>query len=245
METVQSDKFFEDKSPTDTKEEAPKLILTASVISFDFDFITSDPTKSRADEIKVLLVKNKKPPKRSKEGKPPGIGVPTGQFESKETAPSAAEREMEDETGCVMRKIIGKLFVVHKLVKVDGNPAPNEIHVFLVEASEAINKVKEIDEIDASFEPWVPLRQAFEMPKAQDKNGGNKNPNGIYFQHLKRLHRAIYSMVYDVEDLIDGKAASKWLEPNRRSLINAMVDLQRDGLLDEFLPKDDPEEMPA
>src|SRR3990167_10431046 len=130
METEQTEQIFEET----TTEETRKLILTISTIAFDFDLVTSDPSRSRADEIKVLLVKNKKPPKKSKEGKPPGIGVPTGQFESKETALSAAEREMEDETGCLMRRVVGKLFIVHKRLRIDGNIVPNEIHIFLVEA---------------------------------------------------------------------------------------------------------------
>jgi len=128
METLQSGQFFEE-----SVNVANKPILTVSAIAFDFDFTTSNPSRSRADEIKVLLVKNKKPPKRSKEGKPPGIGIPTGQFESKEAALSAAERELEDETGCQMRRSVGKLFVMHKRLKIDGDFVSNEIHVFLVE----------------------------------------------------------------------------------------------------------------
>ena len=124
METTpQTEQFLEENA---TIVHQP--IFTASVVALDFDLVTSAPSKSRADEIKVLLVKNKKPPKKSKEGKPPGIGVPTGQFESKETALSAAEREMEDETGCLMRRVVGKLFIVHKRLRIDGNIVPNEIH---------------------------------------------------------------------------------------------------------------------
>jgi len=228
METLQSGQFFEE-----SVNVANKPILTVSAIAFDFDFTTSNPSRSRADEIKVLLVKNKKPPKRSKEGKPPGIGIQTGQFESKEAALSAAERELEDETGCQMRRSVGKLFVMHKRLKIDGDFVSNEIHVFLVEASEPLRKVREVDEIDASFEPWVPLRQVFEMPFAQNRGGGNKNPNGIYFSHLRRLYSAIESMVFYPEDLIDGEAVKQWLKPNRESLVAAMIDLEKEGLLEK------------
>jgi len=234
METTpQTEQFLEENA---TIVHQP--IFTASVVALDFDLVTSDPSKSRADEIKVLLVKNKKPPKKSKEGKPPGIGVPTGQFESKETALSAAEREMEDETGCLMRRVVGKLFIVHKRLRIDGNIVPNEIHIFLVEASEPIRKVRETDEIDASFEPWVPLRQVFEMPLAQG-GGSNKNPNGIYFSHLQRLYTAIESMVFYPEDLIEGEAIKQWLKPNRRHLVAAMNDLEKAGLLERFLPQNE------
>ncbi len=211
-----------------------KTIFTVSAIAFDFDLVTSDPSKSRADEIKILLPKNKKPPKRSKEGKPPGFGLPTGQLESKEAMLHALKRETEDETGCSVTKIIGKLFVVNKHLKIDGNSVPNEIHVFLVEASDTLHKVREVEEIDASAEPWILLRQVFEKPFAQDKSGGNKNPNGIYFSHLRRLYNAIESMVYSPEDLIDGEAVKRWLEPNRRYLMGAMSDLQKDGLLEKI-----------
>lgn len=238
METGQSSQFLEENA-----EVAVKPIFTVSAIALDFDFVTNDPDKSRADEIRVLVVKNKKPPRKSKEGKPGGFGIPTGQIESKEAMLHAVERETEDESGCSVRKIIGKLFVINKRIKIDDNPVPNEIHVFLVEASEPLRKVREADEIDGSVEPWTPLRQVFEMPKAQDKNGGNRNPNGIYFQHLKRLYRAIESMVYNPEELIEGEAIKQWLEPNRKALMFAMADLEKRGLLEEFFPQE--EEMPA
>lgn len=237
METP-TDQFFEDKGVVCLKEEVPKIILTISAIALDFDFVTSDSSKSRADEIKVLLVKNKKPPRKSKEGKPGGCGLPTGQFESKEVALHAVKRETEEETGCLVKKVIGKLFVIHKMLKIDGNPVPNDIHVFLIEASEPIRRVTETNEIDPSFEPWISLRQVFEMPFAQDKNMGNKNPNGIYFSHLQRLYRAIESMVFSPEDLLEGEAATEWLRPNRKSLLDAMADLERAGLLEKFLTEE-------
>lgn len=229
METRQSDQFLEENGGI-----AIQPILTASAVAIDFDFTTSDPSKSRADEIRVLLVKNKKPPRKSKEGKPGGVGLPTGQFESKESASKAVERETEDETGCLVEGFIGKLFVVNKRLKIDGEIVPNEIHVFLVRASEVLYKVRETDEIDGSVEPWTPLRQVFQMPFAQDRGGDNKNVNGIYFSHVQRLYRAIESMVYSPEELIDGEAIKRWLEPNRRHLVAAMADLERDGLLEKI-----------
>ncbi len=236
MDTSQTEQFLEDKDVVHSQ------ILTVSAIAFDFDFVTSDPSKSRADEIKVLIPKNKKPPKRSKEGKPGGFGLPTGQLESKEMMLHAVERETEDETGCSVTKIIGKLFVVNKRLEIDGKPVPNEIHIFLVEASDVLNKVSEVDEIDASVEPWITLRQVFQMPFAQDKSGGSKNPNGIYFSHLQRLYNAIESMVFFPEDLIEGKAVKQWLKPNRKDLMAAMTDLEKDHLLDDFLPPGQPRE---
>ncbi|MDP3763477.1 MAG: NUDIX hydrolase, partial [bacterium] len=238
-------------SPDPLFDPTNKTIFTISAIAFDFDFTTSDPSKSRADEIRILVPKNKKPPKKSKEGKPGGFGLPTGQLESNEAMLHAVERETEDETGCSVTKIIGKLFVVHKRVTKDGEIVPNEIHVFLVEASEPLRRVREIDEIDASVDPWITLRQVFEMPHAQDKNGGNRNPDGIYFQHLKRLYRAIEFIVYGPgpEDLIDdAEVVKQWAKPNRRALVAAMINLKEDGLLDRFLPPEEEvqeEEIPA
>ncbi len=224
-----TNQFLEDKGIT------RKLILSVSAVALDFDFTTSDPSKSRADEIRVLLVKNNKPTRKSKEGKPGGFGLPTGQFESLEPALSALVRETEEETGCLVEEIVGKLFVVNKRLMIDGNPVPNEIHVFLIKASEPLNKVTEINEIDGSVEPWTPLRQVFQMPFAQDKSRGSKNPNGIYFSHLRRLYNAIESMVFHPEDLIEGDAIKRWLEPNRKALMAAMADLEKAGLLDGFL----------
>ena len=239
METRRSDQFLEENVSI-----VNHPILTISAIALDFDFVTSNPSKSRADEIRILLVKNKKPPRKSKEGKPGGFGLPTGQLESKENMLEAVKRETRDESGCSVKRIIGKLFVVNKRLVIDDSPVPNEIHVFLIEASEPLSRIREIDEIDGSIEPWVPLRQVFEMPFAQDKGGGNKNPNGIYFSHLRRLYNTVESMVFSPEDLIGGEAVRQWLKPNRRHLMGAMADLEKDGLLKDFLPPDE-SEMPA
>jgi ADP-ribose pyrophosphatase YjhB (NUDIX family) len=234
METSQSDQFLEENA-----SPANPMIMTISAIALDFDFVTSDPSKSRADEIKLLLVRNKKPPRNSKEGKPGGSGLPTGQLESKEHMLEAVKRETRDESGCSVKKIVAKLFVVHKRLMIDGNTVPNEIHVYLVEASEPLSRIREVDEIDGTVEPWVPLRQVFEMPFAQDKGGGSRNANGIYFSHLRRLYNAIESMVFSPEDLLEGEAAKLWLKPNREALMSAMADLENAGLLKEFLPQDE------
>ena len=242
METDKSGKFLEENTSI-----IHPPIFTISAIAFDFDFTTSDPSKSRADEIKVLVVKNKKPPRNSKEGKPGGFGLPTGQLESKEDMIQALKRETHDESGCSVNKVIGKLFVVNKRFKADDGFIPNEIHVFLIEASEPLGRIREIDEIDGSIEPWISLREVFEMPLAQSKDGAGKNPNGIYFSHRQRLYRAIDSMIYGHEELIDGEAVKEWLKPNRRNLFSAMSDLAKSGLLDNFLPLDTSpeEEIPA
>ena len=55
METRRSDQFLEENVSI-----VNQPILTISAIALDFDFVTSNPSKSRADEIRVLLVKNKK-----------------------------------------------------------------------------------------------------------------------------------------------------------------------------------------
>ena len=184
-------------------------------------------------------MKNKKPSRKSKEGKPGGFGLPTGQLESKEAMLHAVERETQDESGCSVGKIVGKLFVVNKRIKIDDQTVPNEIHVFLVEASEPLCRIREVSEIDGSVEPWTPLRQVFEMSLAQDKGGGNRNPNGIYYSHLRRLYNAIESMVFYPEDLLEGEAVKQWLEPNRQSLMAAMNDLEKDGLLESFSPQNE------
>ncbi|GEM_PF-6343726 len=238
METIPQDSSLD--SSFKVVSFLPRIILTISAIAFDFDFVTSDPSKSRANEIRVLVPKNKKPPKKSKEGKPGGFGLPTGQLESKETMLRAIVRETEDETGCVVKKIIGKLFVVNKRLRIEDELVPNEIHVFLIEASDVLHKVREVDEIDSSVEPWTPLWQVFEMPLAQNREGGNKNPNGIYYSHLRRLYNAIESLVYNPEELVDGQAIKQWLSPEKRkALHSAMADLAKAGLLDSFLPQDD------
>lgn len=239
METNQTDNQFLEDTVIIKEEEAPKLILTISAIAFDFDYTTHDPSKSRADEIKVLLVKNKKPSRKSKEGKPGGFGLPTGQVESKEAMLHAVERETEDESGCSVKRVIGKLFIINKRLTIGEEIVPNEIHVFLVEASEPLRRIREADEIDGSVEPWKSLREVFEMPMAQDKNGSNRNPDGIYFMHIKRLYAAIESIVYNPEELLEGEAVKKWLEPNRKALMAAMADLEKDGLLERFLPQDE------
>ena len=41
-------------------------------------------------------------------------------------------------------------------------------------------------------------------------------------------------MVYNPEELLEGEAVKKWLEPNRRALFLAMADLKKDGLLEKI-----------
>lgn len=221
-------------------EIAQKRILTVSAIALDFDYTTSDPSKSRADEIKVLVIKNKKPSKKSKEGKPGGRGLPTGQVDQNEDIKSALAREVWQESGYKVKKFVGELFVVNKLLRIEEEVVPNDIHIFLVEIHDLGGKVTETDEIDASIDPWTSLREIFEMPLAQNREGGNKNPDGIYYSHRKRLYQAIESMVFEPEDFIDGEAVAKWMtDDKRRYLKEAMAELQRAGLLNDYLPKDE------
>ena len=105
METTKTEQFLEENT-----RPAHQTIFTISAIALDFDYVSSDPSKSRANEIKVLLVRNKKPARNSKEGKPGGSGLPTGQLESHEGMLEALKRETRDESGCSIKKTIGKLF---------------------------------------------------------------------------------------------------------------------------------------
>jgi len=217
----------------DTEDTTNKLILSVSAIAFDFDFVTSDPSKSRADEIRVLLIKNNKPTRKSKEGKPGGIGLPTGQLESKEAMLDALKRETRNESGYPVKTVVGKLFVVSK------PHVNNEIHVFLVETQDNQEGVRERDEIDVGFEPWVSLRAAFQLPLAQNRDGNGRNPDGMYFSHRQRLFRAIESMILFPEKLIDGGVIEAWLVPKHEVLNKAMTDLENAGLLKDFIPQHD------
>ena len=192
METEQTEQIFEET----TTEETRKLILTISTIAFDFDFVTSDPSRSRADEIKVLLVKNKKPSRKSKEGKPGGFGLPTGQVESREAILHAVERETEDESGCSVKKIIGKLFVIKKTLKIPGKENPENL------------------------------------------------PNHLNYESVpNEIHVFLESMIYNPEEeLVDGEAIKRWLEPNRQALYSAMSDLRKSGLLENFITPDEAQE---
>ena len=202
------------------------LILSISAVSLNFDFVTSDPSASKADEIRVLLPKNKKPPKGSKEGKPSAFGLPTGQLESKEEMLSALKRETRDETGYPVKQVVGKAFVIYK------HWVPNEIHLFLVESCDYPVGVREKGEIDDTIDPWHTLREIFSMPLAQDRDGSNKNPNGIYFSHRQRLFRVLETMLRHPKDMIDGDKITDWVGPNRKHLLDAMADLEEAGLLE-------------
>lgn len=213
-------------------DETPKkLIVSVSAISLNFDYVSSDPDKKRSEEIRVLLPRNKKPPKGSEERKPAGFGNPTGQVDQNETKTRAVERETEAETGYSVRQIIGEAFIVEKPW------VPNIIHVFIIESRDFPGPVKEKDEIDFTIDPWHTLKEVFTMPAAQDKYGSNRNPYGIYYSHKQRLFRAIETMIYHPEDLIDGDKIAAWLKPNRRALIAAMAELHAEGYLDELEEK--------
>lgn len=228
-----------------TEEITRKRIITVSAVAFDFDHTDVDPTKW-ADEIKVLVVKNKKPPRKSKEGKPGGRGLPTGQVDQNEDIKGALAREVWQESGYKVKRFVGELFVVNKLLKIETETVPNDIHVFLTDIYDLGGKVTETDEIDASVDPWISLREVFEMSLAQNREGGSKNPDGIYYSHRKRLYKALESMVFSPEDFIDGEAVAKWMtDEKRRYLKTAMADLERAGLLKEYLPEgENTEEMP-
>lgn len=206
-----------------TEDVSPqKLIVSVSAVAFNFDFVSSDPNLSRSDEIRVLLPKNRK---IKKDSKPPGFGLPTGQTEDKETVEYAVQRENKNETGYPVMEIIGKAFIIPKPW------VPNEIHVFLVETSDLSIGVREKEEIDCTIEPWHTLREIFSMPAAQDKFGGNRNPDGIFYSHRMRLFRFLETMLKHPQDLIDGDKIARWVKPYRKDLLSAMEDLENNGLL--------------
>lgn len=213
------------------KEELEPVTLSVSALALNFDFTTSDPNLSRADEIRVPFIQNKKPSRKSGEGKPGGRGFPTGQVDQGESLERALERETRQESGYSIRQVVGKLFIVNKVVGEER--IKNDMHIFLVDLHDLAEKVTETEEIDASVEPWISLRDAFQMPLAQDRDGGNKNPAGMYFSHRQRLFRALETMLRHPQDLIDGDRIRKWLEPNRKYLVAAMADLEASGLLDD------------
>ncbi len=228
---TQTAEFFEEN--IGQEETLDPTIITVSALAFDFDLTGTDPSKW-ADEIKMLIVKKRKPPKKACSTQPGGYGLPTGQLESKEDLFEALKRETRQESGCSVTQIISNLFVVRKTLKIDRKSVPNNLHVFLITASEPLGKVIETEEIDNSVECWIPLRQVFEMPVAQDKYGANRNPDGIFYSHRQRIYRAIVSMVFYPEELTDGEAIKKWLSPNRKYLKGAMTQLQKEGLLQQF-----------
>jgi len=218
----------------------PKLLITVSGIAINFDYVfsLSDPL---ADQIKILLVKNKKPPRNSGDKKHGGWGCPTGQQKGYKDAQGAIKFETRDEAG-YDSKIIGKIKVYSKKVKFPSDSEKgileegiNEIHLFLIEAGETFYGIREKDEIEKS--EWFTLRQVFEMPFAKSKDG-EINANGVYFAHLQRLYNAFEDMVFFPEDLIDGKAIEKWLGSNKKLLKKGMLELEKEGLLKSFLCDD-------
>ena len=60
------------------ENDTSKYTQTVLAIALDFDLVTNDPMKSRADEIKLLTIKNRKQAKKNKEKQPPGVGCPAG-----------------------------------------------------------------------------------------------------------------------------------------------------------------------
>lgn len=235
METTEQSSSLSSSTFSSTEIEQ-KRITTVSAIAFDFDGTGNDPTRW-VDEIKVLVVKNKKPPKKSKEGKPGGRGLPTGQVDQNEDIKGALAREVWQESGYKVKLFVGELFIVKKLLRIEEEIIPNDIHIFLTEIYDLGGKVTETDEIDASVDPWISLREIFEMPLAQNREGGGKNPDGIYYSHRKRLYQAIESLVFEPESFIDGEAVTKWMtDEKRRYLKTAMADLENAGFLKDYLP---------
>ena len=50
-------------------------------------------------------------------------------------------------------------------------------------------------------------------------------------------------MIYNPEEeLVDGEAIKRWLEPNRQALYSAMSDLRKSGLLENFITPDEAQE---
>ena len=211
---------------------------SVSAIAIDFDRVTNDPDKSRADEIRVLTIKNKKQPKHSKERKPPGIAVPTGGEESGETLIRAVVRETVGESGYTAGKVFGELFCEHK------NHVRNNVHVFLVEAdSTYVVPVKERDEVDQSYDNWITLREFFQLPYAIAKDGTPLDPNGIYYAHVRRLVKALNSLIFadcndpnlppDMKEAIERlpQKAFAWTKEHAEDLLSAMEDLLKDDLI--------------
>src|SRR3989338_9677486 len=81
------------------EQDPSQYTKTVMAIAFDFDYVTNSPDKSRADEIRILTIKNKKQPNKSKEKKPPGVGCPAGGVESGEDLICAVIRETLGESG--------------------------------------------------------------------------------------------------------------------------------------------------
>ena len=206
---------------------------TASTIALDFDYTTTAPEKSRADEIRILTIKNKKPPKGSKEQKPPGIGFPTGGYEgwdgngSGETGESASKRETVGESGYSVQRVLGKLFPQHR------NHIKNTVNMFLAEVdSSYVVKVRESDEVDVNYNNWITLRELFSLPYAIAKDGTPKNPNGIYFGHVKRFVDALNMMLFLSKFAHDIPAPARaWVDKHYDDLFSAISDLKRDGLI--------------
>ncbi len=222
-------KEFVDKTEND---EGVKTTHTIMAIAIDFDQVTSDPGKSRANEIRFLTVKNLKPSRKSKEQKPGGVGCVAGGVEggfgeskTAETLEHAALREVADESGYRVVKQFGELFQEEK------RQVRNIIHVHLVEVDSGyVGKVRETDEVDRNWDNWISLRQFFEMPYAAARDGTQINPDGVYFSHVRRFVKALNKLlIFDIEDL--PKTALPWVEEHGSDLSSAINDLLDDGLI--------------
>ena len=197
-------------------------------IAIDFDHVTTDPTKSRADEVRLLTINNKKQPKNSKDRKPQGVGCPTGGVESGENHKDAVLRETLDESGYgAGGKVLGEIYYEHI------HRISNTVHVFLLEVDSLyVVLPRERDEVDITWDNWITLRQALSMPYAIAKDGTPKNPNGIYYGHVRRLIKALNILFLTPENLPeDAKNAVAWIDEHHQDLASAMKDLRKDGLV--------------
>ncbi|KKT80734.1 MAG: hypothetical protein UW79_C0036G0007 [Candidatus Yanofskybacteria bacterium GW2011_GWA2_44_9] len=152
---MDTESIWTQRDPEPFLDENGELIPpseTVSVLSINFDSVTSNPDKSRADEIMLLTVKNKKQPPKSREKKPPGIGLPGGGVESKESLKHAADRESDGEAGYKLLKIYGEVFTDHR------THINNVVRIFLAEPSDLQTSIRESDEVDPNWKNWVSLR---------------------------------------------------------------------------------------
>lgn len=212
-------------------------LLTVSAIVIDFDGVDiNNKDESPADKTMILKVRNQPPKKDSKEQKPSGQGWPTGQVESLEEVAYALRREVSGETGHRIMRIVDLIRVYKKTIKdVNDQPKENLIFLYLAEVDGYNGKVVERDEIDASMEPWMSLREVFTTPFAQDRQFRNRNPYGLYFSHVKRLLDTLRYLLITPEDELPETLAS-WLKEDRHDEIlrRAMEDMRNDGTLERF-----------
>ncbi len=240
--TLQEHAYSDDQQYLDEEitDDSP-YSESVSAIAFDFDQVTGAPDKSRADEIRLLSVKNKKQPKNSKEKKPPGRGWPTGGVEGgfyasgRESFEQAVRRETLGESGYTVTNVLGELFCEPR------HHIRNNVRVFLAEAdSTYVVPVRERDEVDANYDNWVTLREVFKIPYAIAKDGTPRDPNGFYYAHVRRLVKALNILTFadpeiypelreDIEKL--PRKIVDWVEDHHDQLTSAFIDLVEDGLV--------------